>query len=268
SLTDSHIQSAKLPRSTSSPSPPIINVSGRTDPARRQLGVRSSKRRFVSSEVFVAAQNDTSHLDLSSTYHAGSSGDDDSGADTSSDDTDRDAPPARGRRTSLKTSRQEVRETVRRKRQQLSPSRRALSPTFADYVAEQAPNGSAAHRHSFTRSRSPHLQPASSSGQGVNAQTSAAAPFVRHKGPPTFYSLLPASVTTQFCVPLSSTTVTFSANSRSLAESLLLFGSLFLANRQLVQASKLPDTSNLSVSLGMVILVLAVTCHDTALPQK
>lgn len=66
--------SAKLSRSASSPSPPSArNASGRADSARRPfLNVRSSRRRLGSFGADVAPP-DGSNVDLSSTYHAGSS---------------------------------------------------------------------------------------------------------------------------------------------------------------------------------------------------
>ncbi|KAL4074815.1 hypothetical protein V8B97DRAFT_1868302 [Scleroderma yunnanense] len=180
---------------------------------------------------------------------------DDPGTDTSSDDTDRELPPPRGRRTSSKVSRQEARETVRKKRQQLSPSRR-LSPAPAEYIAEQAPNCSSPQQISFTRSRSPHIRPGSVSNNGMNSQTGTAPLFVRHKPSPIFSSFLPAVVSAQFCIPLLAVTVSFSADSRSLAESALLLGSLLIANRQLARATGPLDTSDFSVSLEIDILLM------------
>ncbi|KAI6025596.1 Fph type histidine kinase [Pisolithus orientalis] len=197
------------------------------DPARRQLGVRPLKRRPGSSEASATVRN-VSHVDLSSTYHAGSSSND-SDTDNSSDDTDRELPLVRGRRRSFKSSRQDVMENVRRKRRQQSPPLRASSPIPADYTGEQLQNGPSPHRISFTRSRSPHMR-ASNSSQGVNTQPGGgAAPFLRHKVHATFYHLFPAAITVQFAVPFLATRLTFSANTKALTESFVLLGSLFLA---------------------------------------
>ncbi|KAI6133531.1 Fph type histidine kinase [Pisolithus croceorrhizus] len=165
-------QFAKLSRSTSSPSPPSVHTSARADSARRQLGVRPLKRRVGSSEPSATVRN-VSHVDLSSTYHAGSSSND-SDTDNSSDDTDREVPPLRGRRPSFKSSRQDVMENVRRKRRQQSPPLRTLSPILADYMDEQSQNGPSPRRISFTRSRSPHMR-SSNSTQGTNTQPNVAA---------------------------------------------------------------------------------------------
>ena len=194
---------------------------------------------------------------------------DDRDADTSSDDTDRELlPPSRGRRMSSTSSRREARAAIRKKRQQLSPSQRKLSPVPADYVAEQAPKCSTPPQLSFTRSRSPHIRPGSSSSHGVNPQPGTAPPFVRHKAPPTFYSYLPASVSAQFCIPFSAITVSFSAGSRSLTESALLLGSLFMANRQLAFATKSLDTADIYTSLGKTIFLSGGPRPDMPGSQK
>lgn len=156
---------------------------------------------------------------------------------------------------SSKSSRREARAAIRKKRQQLSPSQRYLSPVPAEYVAEQAPKCSTPQPLSFTRSRSPHIRPGSSSSHGVNLQPGTAPLFVRHRAPPTFYSFLPASVAAQFCVPCSAITVSFSAGSRSLTESALLLGSLFMANRQLAFATRSLDTSDIYTSLEIDVLI-------------
>jgi hypothetical protein len=67
---------AKLPRSNSSPSPPSArNASGRADSSRRQfLSSRPAKRHLGPFGATVTAvQPDHTNMELSSTYHAGSS---------------------------------------------------------------------------------------------------------------------------------------------------------------------------------------------------
>ena len=183
---------------------------------------------------------------------------DDRDTDSSSDDTDRELPPPRGRRTSSKVSRQEAREAIRKKRQQLSPSRRTLSPVPAECVAEQAPNRSSPPPLSFTRSRSPHMRPGSSSSHAIGPQAGTAPQFLRYKTPANYSAFLPATVTAQFRIPFLSTAVSFSAGSRSLAESALLLGSLFIANRRLTHATSLLNTSDIYVSLGKANLFSGV----------
>lgn len=176
---------------------------------------------------------------------------DDSGIDTAGEDTDDDRLGDRGRRTSMKTLRQDVRDTIRRKRQQMSPSRRALSPVFTDNVAEQKPNGSLGRRQSFTRSRSPHIRGLSNSSHGAHPQVGSPVPFVRHRSLPALHTFLPAKVLASLPIPFRGTFWTFSMDARSLAESLLLLGSLVYTNWKLSSAFKLLDISDPSISLGM-----------------
>ncbi|KAF8442414.1 hypothetical protein L210DRAFT_3611794 [Boletus edulis BED1] len=176
---------AKLPRSASSPSPPCAkNASGRADSARRPfLNVRSSKRR-LSSFSADAVPPDGSNVALSSTYHAGSSSDD-SDSDTPGEDTDNEQHLDRGRCTSLKSLRRDMRDTARKKKRQLSPSRSTSSPVFAEHASEQRTNGTAGRRQSFTRSRSPHIRAVNSSGQSPHQTTSTPISHARHRTPPT-----------------------------------------------------------------------------------
>lgn len=232
--------------------------------------MRPLKRRVGSSEPTATVRNDVSHVDLSSTYHAGSSSND-SDTDNSSDDTDREVPPVRGRRPSFKSSRQDTMENVRRKRRQQSPPLRTLSPIPADYMGEQSQNGPSPRRISFTRSRSPHMR-TSNSSQGANVQSIVAAPFLRHKVHATFYHLFPAAIMLQFAIPFSATTLTFSANSRGFAESFLLLSSLFLANKQLARAHKLIDMSDRSQSLeidvDIIICIAYIVWAHTSLSKS
>lgn len=233
--------------------------------------MRPLKRRPGSSEASATVRN-VSHVDLSSTYHAGSSSND-SDTDNSSDDTDRELPLVRGRRRSFKSSRQDVMENVRRKRRQQSPPLRASSPIPADYTGEQLQNGPSPHRISFTRSRSPHMR-ASNSSQGVNTQPGGgAAPFLRHKVHATFYHLFPAAITVQFAVPFLATRLTFSANTKALTESFVLLGSLFLASKQLARAHKLIDKSDCSLLLEIdvhifICIVYTVWVHTSLSRSK
>ncbi|KAI6165715.1 Fph type histidine kinase [Pisolithus thermaeus] len=93
----------------------------------------------------------------------------------------------------------------------------------------------------------------SNSTQGTNTQPNVAASFLRHKVHATFYHLFPAAIIVQFAIPFSATTVTFSANSRGLAESFLLLSSLFMANQQLARAHKLIDVSDCSQLLAYIV---------------
>lgn len=258
-------KSAKLPRSASSPSPPSAkNASGRADSSRRPfLNVRSTKRR-LSSFSADAARPDGSNVDLSSTYHAGSSRcdhlfhplskltrqkkSDDSDEDTAGEDTDDGQHLDRGRCTSLKGLRKDVRDTVRKKKQQMSPSRRTLSPVFAEHVSEPRTNGTSGH--SFARSRSPHVRTLNSSGQSPHQTTTTPMSHARHRTPLTSRALLPGEISLHVPIPFSGTFWTFSADSRSLAESLLLLGSLFYANRKLALASTPLHAPVPSVSSG------------------
>ncbi|KIJ66657.1 hypothetical protein HYDPIDRAFT_86054 [Hydnomerulius pinastri MD-312] len=156
----------------------------------------------------------------------------------------------------MKTLRQDVRDTVRRKRQQTSPSRRTLSPIFADCTPEQKLNGSSARRQSFTRSRSPHIRAMSNSSHGAHPQIGSPAPFVRHRSPPTLYTFLPATVSVHIPFPFRGMGWTFSMDARSLAESLLLLGSLVYTNWKLSSAFELLDISDPSISLEVDILVI------------
>lgn len=184
---------------------------------------------------------------------------DDSDTDTVSDDTDRDAP-VRGRRTSFKVLLSDGQETIRRKRQYHSPSQ---GPASVSYRAEPEPRGTSPHQLTFTRSRSPYVN---GSRNGAGPQSSGNTPFVRHKPLPTFYSLMPVAATANVRIPLSSISLTFYATSRSLAESILLLFSLFMANRQLAHALKLVDPSISSISLGKRCLIYTASRTNTASP--
>lgn len=132
----------------------------------------------------------------------------------------------------------------------MSPLRRTSSPTFAEHVAEQRTNSTPGRRQSFTRSRSPHIRTANSSGQSPHQTTSIPMPHARHRTLPMSYSLLPGEISLHLPIPFSGSTWTFSADARSLAESLLLLGSLFYANRKLALAFKPSHTPDPSVSTG------------------
>ncbi|KAH7911347.1 Fph type histidine kinase [Hygrophoropsis aurantiaca] len=158
----------KLPRSNSSPSPPSIrNATGRAESSRRQLAnARSSKRRPGSFGAAAAIQPDLNNVDFSSTYHAGSSSDQ-SGSDTAGEDSDDGPRPNRGRRTSTKMLRKDIQDTIRRKRRQLSPNKRTLSPVVAGYVAED----SQPRPQCFARSTSPHVALQNNGDTAPNSHT-------------------------------------------------------------------------------------------------
>lgn len=182
-------------------------------------------------------------------------------------DTDDEQHLDRGRRTSLKSLRQDLRETMRKKRQQMSPSRRTLSPVFAEHISEQRSNGTSGRRQSFTRSRSPHIRTVNSSGQSPHQTTTPPMPHARHRNPTTSWALLPGEISFHVPIPFSSILWTFSADARGLAEALLLLGSLFYANRKLALAFKQLPIPDPSVSSGKIF-------HDdkqsiyTPTPQK
>lgn len=136
----------------------------------------------------------------------------------------------------MKSLRQDVRDTVRKKRQQMSPSRRTLSPVVAEHVSEQKTNGSSGRRQSFARSRSPHIRKVNGSGHSPHQTTSTPISHPRHRAPPTSYALLPGEISLCVPIPCSGIFWTFSADARGLAESLLLLGSLCYANRKLALA--------------------------------
>lgn len=143
-----------------------------------------------------------------------------------------------------------MRDTVRKKKQQMSPLRRTLSPVFAEHVVEQKTNGTSGRRRSFTRSRSPHIRTVISSGQSPHQTTNPPMSHARHRAMPTLWALLPGEISLHVPIPFSGICWMFSAGARSLAESLLLLGSLFYANRKLALAFKRLDTSSPSVSSG------------------
>lgn len=132
----------------------------------------------------------------------------------------------------------------------MSPSRRTLSPIFAEHVAEPRTNGTSGRRQSFTRSRSPHIRTVNSSGHSPHQTTNTPMSHPRHRTLPTSYTLLPGEISLHVPIPFSGVCWTFSANARSLAESLLLLGSLFYANRKLALALRLLQTPSPSVSSG------------------
>ncbi|KAF9237618.1 Fph type histidine kinase [Melanogaster broomeanus] len=186
---------------------------------------------------------------MSSTYHAGSSSDD-SGTDAATGDTDDDQPPGRGRHTSMKGSRQDVRDTVRRKRQQISPSHRTASP--AECKAELKPNGSSTRG----QSRSPRTHATNNLGQNPHQHTASPAPHTRHRLLPTLHTFLPGTVSIHVPILFSGISWTFSVDARSLAESFLLLGSLVYANWKLSSALEPLNVSDPFISLEIDVLVI------------
>lgn len=155
-----------------------------------------------------------------------------------------------------------MRDTLRKKKYQISPSRRTLSPVFAENLAEQKTNGTQGRRQSFTRSRSPHIRTTNSSGPTPHPTMSAPMSHARHRTPPISYSLLPGELSLHIPVPLIGLIWAFSADARSLAESLLLLGSLFYANRKLASAFGLLHIPNPSVSSGKSLaLIPSIYAH-------
>lgn len=134
----------------------------------------------------------------------------------------------------------------------MSPSLRTLSPIVAGHVSKQRTNGTSGRRQSFTRSRSPHIRKANSSGQtqSPHQTTSIHIPHVRHRTLATSYALLPGEISLHVPIPFSGIFWAFSADARSLAESLLLLGSLYYANRKLALAFGPLHTPAPSVSSG------------------
>ncbi|KAH7925472.1 hypothetical protein BV22DRAFT_1046735 [Leucogyrophana mollusca] len=171
-------------------------------------------------------QPELNSVDLSSTYHAGSSSDQ-SGSDTIEEDSDDALPPHRGRRGSTKSLRKDIRDTLRKKRQQMSPMKRALSPVFADYVAE----GSRPRRQSFTRSRSPHVPLQSNASAAFNPHVSSASPLSqRRRTLSILHNFYPAAISTQIRLPFFGSLWIFCMDTRHAGESLLLLGSLTFAS--------------------------------------
>ncbi|KAG8213069.1 Fph type histidine kinase [Butyriboletus roseoflavus] len=80
----------------------------------------------------------------------------------------------------------------------------------------------------------------------------------RHRAPPTPYVLLPGEISHCISIPFSGMLWNFSADARSLAESLLLLGSLYYANRKLALAFGPLHTPGSSPSSEIDILI--VTC--------
>ncbi|KAN0092831.1 hypothetical protein V8E55_003615 [Tylopilus felleus] len=159
----------------------------------------------------------------------------------------------------MKSLRQDVRDAVRKKKQQISPSRRTLSPVFAEHLSEQRTNGISGRRQSFTRSRSPHIRTANGSGQSPHQTTNTPMSHARHRTLPTSCALLPGEISLHVPIPFSGLFWIFSADARSLAESVLLLGSLFYANRKLASALwPLQHTPGPSVSSEIDTLI--ITC--------
>ncbi|KAG1882199.1 Fph type histidine kinase [Suillus subluteus] len=167
---------AKLPRSNSSPSPPSArNASGRADSSRRQfLSSRPVKRHLGPFGATVAAvQPDHTNMELSSTYHAGSSSDQ-SSTETADEDSDDEPHDIRGRRPSQK-------DTIRRKRRPTSPSQQASGPMPLDYTNDGKQIGSLPRRMSFTRSRSPHPRTFDNATNAAHPSSGASSFPQRHK---------------------------------------------------------------------------------------
>lgn len=157
----------------------------------------------------------------------------------------------------MKSLRQDVRDAVRKKKQQISPSRRTLSPVFAEHLSEERTNGISGRRQSFTRSRSPHIRTANGSGQSPHQTTNTPMSHARHRTLPTSCALLPGEISLHVPIPFSGLFWIFSADARSLAESVLLLGSLFYANRKLASALwPLQHTPGPSVSSGKTFAII------------
>ncbi|KAG6373418.1 Fph type histidine kinase [Boletus reticuloceps] len=177
--------------------------------------------------------------------------------DTAGEDTDDGQHLDRGRCTSLKSLRRDMRDTARKKKQQISPSRNTSSPVFAEHASEQRTNGTTGRGQSFTRSRSPHIRAVNSSGQSPHQTTSTPISHARHRTPPTSCALLPGEISIHVPIPFSGILWSFSADARSLAESILLLGSLLYANRKLALALR---SLHLTPSVSSEIDILVVTC--------
>lgn len=132
----------------------------------------------------------------------------------------------------------------------MSPSRCTLSPAVAEHVSEQRTNAISGRRQSFTRSRSPHIRKVNSSGQSPHQTMNTPMSHARHRALPTSYALLPGEISFHVPMLFSGIFWTFSADARGLAESLLLLGSLYYANRKLALAFASLHTPSPSVSSG------------------
>lgn len=138
----------------------------------------------------------------------------------------------------------------------MSPLGRTLSPASAGHVVEPRANRTSGPRQSFTRSGSPHIHTVNGSGQSPHQTTSIPAPHARHRTPPISYFLLPGKISLHVPILFDNLTWTFSADARSLAESFLLLGSLFYANRKLASVFRPSHTPNPSVSTGKTFTLL------------
>jgi len=150
-----------------------------------------------------------------------------------------------------------MRDTARKKKQQMSPSRRTLSPIFAEHVAEQRANGTSGRRNSFARSQSPHIRTVNSSGQSPHQTTNTLISHARHRAVPTSYALLPGDISLRIPIPFSDIYWIFSADARSLAESLLLLGSLYYANRKLAFFFSPEHAPGVLVSSGKTSMMIS-----------
>lgn len=217
-------------------------------PAKRHLGPFGA--------TVAAVQPDHTNMELSSTYHAGSSSDQ-SSSETAEEDSDDEPHDVRnrGRRSSQKGLQKDVRDAIRRKRHPTSPSKQTHSSTSIDYTndGKQMPR-----RMSFTRSRSPHPRTFDNATNATHPSSGASSFPQRHKLLSVAHTLLPATISGSLSLPRLGTW-TFCMDTRYMGESLLLIGSLAFFNKKLSVDTH--DIIDSSMSAEMYILLIIATLY-------
>lgn len=217
-------------------------------PAKRHLGPFGA--------TVAAVQPDHTNMELSSTYHAGSSSDQ-SSSETAEEDSDDEPHDVRnrGRRSSQKGLQKDVRDAIRRKRYPTSPSKQTFSSTSIDYTndGKQMPR-----RMSFTRSRSPHPRTFDNATNATHPSSGASSFPQRHKLLSIAHTLLPATISGSLSLPRLGTW-TFCMDTRYMGESLLLIGSLAFFNKKLSVDTH--DIIDSSMSAEMYILLIIATLY-------
>ncbi|KAG2341363.1 hypothetical protein BDR05DRAFT_454866 [Suillus weaverae] len=198
-------------------------------------------------------------MELSSTYHAGSSSDQ-SSSETAEEDSDDEPHDNRGRRSSQKGLQRDVRDATRRKRHATSPSQQTSGPVPLDYSNDSKQFGSLPRRMSFTRSRSPHPRTFDNATNAAHPSSGASSFPQWHKLLPVV-TLLPAMISSSFSLPRLGTW-TFCMDTRYMGESLLLIGSLAFFNKKISD-----DTHNI-IDSSMSAAIIYITRAHTILPHS
>jgi len=178
-----------------------------------------------------------------------------SGNETTEDDSDDEPHGVRGRRSSKKSLQRDVWDNSRRE-QHPTYSQQMSGPIPPDYSNEGKQVGSMQRRMSFTRSRSPHPQTLNNPTNGAHSSPVTSSFPQRHKS--VVHALFPATISARLRLPFLGTWI-FCMDTRYMAESLLLIGSLAFSN------SKLSDdtlhTVDSSVSIGDSIICTSAKLH-------